>query len=184
MEFDEFDRHDENEDHLRALELRMAGWRPAAGALDRDRMLYDAGRSRATADTRIQAWRLATAALLCLSIGLSGLLGHQASKLARERILLAHEQAQRRQVEQSVTIVASGVPAEPSRQPVESAPAEPFAPASYFVLTSQLVSSGPGASWPEAEGADGSSRRDPRRLEKRPGSAPLRSRDVQRVFEL
>ena len=32
---------------LTALERRLAAWRPAAGALDRDRMLYDAGRAAA-----------------------------------------------------------------------------------------------------------------------------------------
>ena len=32
---------------LTALERRLSAWRPAAGALDRDRMLYDAGRAAA-----------------------------------------------------------------------------------------------------------------------------------------
>ena len=44
---------------LSALERRLAAWRPAAGALDRDRMLYDAGRAAAApAASGPGDWRL------------------------------------------------------------------------------------------------------------------------------
>ena len=35
------------EDDLKALEHRLTAWRPTAGALDRDRMLYNAGQAAA-----------------------------------------------------------------------------------------------------------------------------------------
>ena len=53
----------QNEFDLSEFERRLAAWRPAVGGLDRDRMLYEAGRAAARADGRVQSWRLATAAL-------------------------------------------------------------------------------------------------------------------------
>ena len=70
----------EHEFDLSELERRLAAWRPAAGALDRDRMLYEAGRAAARADGRVQSWRLATAALVLLAVGLGGLLVHERSQ--------------------------------------------------------------------------------------------------------
>src|SRR5262249_43180209 len=85
----------EHDPDLTALEDRLATWRPATGALDRDQMLYDAGHAAARADIRISSWRLATATLALISIGLGGLLVHQESLRARERAWLAREQSQR-----------------------------------------------------------------------------------------
>jgi hypothetical protein len=184
MGIDSTDRDDQIEEHIKALEHRLSTWRPAAGALDRDRMLYDAGQSAARADSRIQVWRLATAALLFLTIGLSGLLARQSSLVSRERSLLAHDRMESKRTDLPATFTASGVPAESWRPPVDSAPVERFAPASYFVLTSRFVASGVDASWHEADGATGSHRRDPGRPERAPAPAPLRPRDVQRVLDL
>jgi hypothetical protein len=184
MEFDDPDRHRESEEHVKALERRLAAWRPASGALDRDRMLYDAGRSAATGDSHAQIWRGATAALLLLATGLGGLLVRQSSVLSRERSLLAHERAQRSRIQNAATAIASGIPSEASHPRSDSAPVERFAPASYFVLTSRLAASEASTLRPEGEGANGSNRRDRRRSEQAPAPAPLRPRDVQRVFQL
>ncbi len=81
--------NDENEPDLSALANRLAAWRPSIGALDRDRTLYRAGWSAARADGHIQAWRVATAALMLLTISLGGLLARQSSLIAREGELLA-----------------------------------------------------------------------------------------------
>ncbi len=83
---------------LSAVERRLAAWRPAAGGLDRDRMLYEAGRNAARADGRVQSWRLATAALVLMAVGLGGMLARERSQrrgigiiaFARTRINPSH----------------------------------------------------------------------------------------------
>src|SRR5262249_5023003 len=87
--------HEIVDPELSALEQRLAAWRPASGALDRDQMLYDAGRAAAHAENRLQSWRLATAALLVISIGLGGLSVYQRSLRLLDRDLLAQEQSPR-----------------------------------------------------------------------------------------
>ncbi len=72
------------EPELTALERRLADWRPTAGALDRDRMLYNAGRAAAG----VRPLRLAAAALLLVSLGLGDLAVQQRSLLGRERAVL------------------------------------------------------------------------------------------------
>ena len=63
-----------DQDHLSSLEERLRSWVPSAGGLDRDRMLFEAG--RAGAQGPIQAvgsassWRYATAAAVLLASGL------------------------------------------------------------------------------------------------------------------
>jgi hypothetical protein len=182
MEFHHPDRSDESEEHLKALERRLAAWQPSSGALDRDRMLYEAGRAAARADSHIQAWRLATAALLIVTAGLSALAVHQASQRLHERSLLALELAQERRMQTSTAATPSGLPAESSRS--QSAAAGSFAPASYFVLTTRLVAGDVEAPWRETEDARPSQRRDPGQPESGPASAPLRPRDLKRVLEL
>jgi hypothetical protein len=57
---------------LKALEAALGGMRPAAGAIDRDRLMYLAGRASVDRGRRIArfGWPLASAALLLLSVTL------------------------------------------------------------------------------------------------------------------
>jgi hypothetical protein len=154
---------------LSAVERRLAAWRPSAGSLDRDRMLYNAGRAAANADGRVQTWRLATAALALLAVGMGG--------------LMLHERSQRRAME-----VALGARSRPSQSastmPLLSATPtiEPFAPSSYFVLTSRLSRSNPDMLSPDVEFESRPPSIGP--LEPLPQRRPLQLRDLQRVLDL
>jgi len=182
MGIDKANRDHEIEDNMNALEQRLAAWRPALGAFDRDRMLYSAGWSAARADSHIQSWRLATAALLLLTIGLGGLLARERSLLAREGDLLARERSKRVALETS--LAARTVPAEHSQPPGEPPPIEPFAPTSYFALASRLADGIADASWPDADTPTEEHRRDRGPPDKLLAPTPLRSRDVRRVLDL
>ncbi len=172
---------DENEigPDLTALERRLSAWRPAAGALDRDRMLYDAGRAAAGA----RSWRLAAAALLIATLGLGGLLIHEKRELARDRSLLAQERAHR--LEAETALAARAGASQPSAAIPAATPAIGLpAPESYLVLTSRLAQGVVEAPWP----ADG---REPapigpssRSSEPSPRPVPLRPSDIQRVLDL
>jgi len=184
MGIDNPERDDEIAETVKSLEQRLAAWRPSAGALHRDRMLYDAGRAAARADGSILVWRLATAALLFLSVALSGLLARQTSLLVRERSLLARERAEQRRMGTSATLIASTRPEEPSGLSDGSTGVMPFAPASYFVLTSRLVAGELDASWRQTDGVSAPVHADRRQSEETPAPAPLRTRDVNRVLDL
>jgi hypothetical protein len=187
METDKPNHENENVAHeLTALEQRLAAWRPASGALDRDRMLYDAGRAAAQAENPIPFWPLATAALLVISIGLGGLLVHQRSLRAQDRNLLAQEQSRRHILE--TTLAARDRTSGPSSplpsSTVESPPIERLPSSSYFVLTSRLTRSAQGLSSPEFDFEP-----EPRRPGTHPSErslhpGPLQTRDIQRVLEL
>jgi hypothetical protein len=177
----------DREPDLTALELRLAGWRPAAGALDRDRMLYEAGRATAAAGAR--PWRLATAALLLVSLGMGGLAAQQRSRLGLERALMAHEQARRLELETALSIRAdaSRSPIQDAAPAVEVAPSGPPAPGSYLVLTARLANGFNDATWPGAGAID----REPAPLPPGPAPAavewrpaPLRTQDIQRILDL
>ena len=75
------DEHDIAPD-LSRTERRIAAWRPSAVAIDRDRMLYEAGRASARAAAR--PWQFATAATLLLAVGLGGWAVRERSRLANE----------------------------------------------------------------------------------------------------
>ena len=166
------DHEDEVGPDLTALERRLAAWRPAAGALDRDRMLYDAGRAAAGA----LSWRLSAAALLLATLGLGGLLIHEKRELARERSLLAQERRHRLEIE--TALAARALPAIPA-----SVPATP-APDSYLALTSRLSEGVAEAPWP-ADGRDPAPVGPaPRSSEPSPRPVPLRPGDIQRVLDL
>jgi hypothetical protein len=135
----------EHEIDLTALEQRLAAWRPAAAALDRDRMLFDAGRAAAEADSHARAWRRATAALALAVIGLVGL-------LAQERSLLERARSERRALGKLLAVqTGTPAPAPAMTTPsVVSAEVEPLAPTSYFALTSRLTKAAPDTSAPDA----------------------------------
>jgi hypothetical protein len=183
MELDDPHRRHEIEIELRALESRLSTWRPANGALDRDRMLYDAGRSVARVQSYVQAWRIATAAFLFLCVASGALLARQRIVLAHAQDLLALERAQRLIVETRLAAQTQAAPTDASRSP-EPEPAEPFAPNSYFVLASRQAmeiagSSSPGVNMPEVNG-----RRERQRSNKPSRATPLRPRDYERILEL
>ncbi len=164
------DHHEDRQD-LRSLEHRLAAWRPSAGALDRDRMLYDAGRAAAQSEGRGRAWRLATATLAVMTLGLGA--------------LLAQERSQRMALE--IALAAPMVPSQPSPTPpvaVELPPIERPAPSSYFALTARLAANPGDSPWPDAE-----IERQPHRPDSTPPEVPsrpvpLRPRDIERVLDL
>jgi hypothetical protein len=166
----------DREPDLRALERRLAGWKPSAGALDRDRMLYDAGRAAAG----IHRWRLAAAALLLVSLGLGGLAMRQRVLIDRDRVLLAHERAQRLELE---TALAAWTAA-PRPSAADTPPVGPPAPGSYLALTARLAADGIDAPWPaaESEPAPRPPAVGPTADEWRP--VPLRTQDIQRILDL
>ena len=63
-----------DQDAMRAFEERLRSWVPSPGGLDRDRMLFEAGRAEAEGPIRGRIssgfWRLATAAAVLLASGL------------------------------------------------------------------------------------------------------------------
>lgn len=168
------DEHETGPD-LTALERRLSAWRPAA-AIDRDRLLYESGRAAARADAR--PWRLATAALILISMGLGGALIHQRSSLARERALLASERASR--IEREARLAARSAP--PTSPP--PGPIEPPGPNSYLALSSRLT-----GAWDGEAPDDVPSQPGPRRPAPDPSGgewhpAPLRPQDIRRVLDL
>jgi hypothetical protein len=121
-------------DELTELERRLSGWTPAATALDRDRMLFEAGRASA----RNGAWGRPTTALAAglaaLAVGLGG--------------WAASEHGQRRALERALVVERSrareSALAErllpPALAPI---PVDTPAPESYLVLTRRLGIIGP-----------------------------------------
>ena len=177
--------NDRLEDNLKALEHRLATWRPAIGGLDRDRMLYEAGKAQVT-EGHVRFWRLATAALLFVTVGLGGLLAYQTSLLEHERVLVARERA--RHSSTGTSLITRADESEPSPLPPSSksadAPVEPLSPTSYFVLTARLANDNHGDSSPDSQIPS-----DPRRPTTKPGEILpqprlLSPRDVQRVLDL
>jgi hypothetical protein len=59
---------------LKALEAALGGLKPAAGAIDRDRLMYLAGQASVDRGKRLArfGWPLATAALVVISVTLGG----------------------------------------------------------------------------------------------------------------
>ncbi len=177
--------NDEHEPDLSALANRLAAWRPSTGALDRDRMLYEAGRAAARPEASGRPWRLATAALAVVAIGLSGLLAHERSLLVHERIVLAQERSRHSALGQVLagrTETSGPSPSALGAGPT-AAPERP-APSSYFVLASRLSTGVEETSWPDFDNHAGSRRPAAGPLEAIPQPAPLRPGDVERVLDL
>jgi hypothetical protein len=160
------------ENELNAMERRLAAWRPASGGLDRDRMLYEAGRAAARADDRVQSWRLAAAALTLLTVGLGG--------------LLAHEQSQRQALETSIAMAARINPAQPAGEIALPAPKEipAIEPSSYIALTLRLSQGTPDMSSLDRQLEPKPHRVATDRLQVLPERQPLQARDLQRVLDL
>jgi hypothetical protein len=166
----------DREPDLTALERRLAGWKPSATALDRDRMLYDAGRASAG----VRAWRLATAVLLLASLALGGFATQQRARLGREQALLAHERARRLELETALAAWTAAPRPSAADPPPVGAPAA----GSYLALTARLAADGIDAPWPaaESEPAPRPPAVGPTADEWRP--VPLRTQDIQRILDL
>jgi hypothetical protein len=118
------------DDNPSGLERRLASWLPAATALDRDRMLFEAGRASALAEGGGKAWPSAVVALALLLAGLGSLFARERSRrVALETVLAARLTAQ-------APVLAAAPPQ--ATLPVPST--ERPGPSSYFVLTSRLTS--------------------------------------------
>jgi hypothetical protein len=154
------------------VSCRLAAWRPASGGLNRDRMLYEAGRAAARAEGRIQSWRLATAALTLLTVGLGG--------------LLAHERSQRQALETSIAVAARIKSAQPAGEIALPAPKETPAiePSSYIALTLRLSQGTPDMSSLDLQLEPKPHRVATGRLQVLPERQPLQARDLQRVLDL
>jgi DNA-binding transcriptional LysR family regulator len=131
------------------MESRLLGWRPSAGGLDRDRMLFDAGRASARSSGRVGPWHSATVLLALLSTGLGlALLDATADRRDLRQALLA------RQIPVEPIPDPGPIPTAPDVAP-EPTPPGPIAdprppdPSSYLALTRRLVS-GDGLDGPEA----------------------------------
>jgi hypothetical protein len=61
-------------EELKSIDSALRGLKPVSGAVDRDRLMYLAGRASVERSSRIErfAWPLATAALVVISVTLSG----------------------------------------------------------------------------------------------------------------
>ncbi len=165
-----------DQDHLSSLEERLRSWVPSAGRLDRDRMLFEAGRAQVKgpiqAGTRATLWKYATAAAVLLASGL-GMAWH-------------NERSQRRALELTVATLAPPPPAPfvatpelmTERQEKEAA----IDPTSYLALVQQLKHLEDATNLEPQRTAPGTvpsvRAADP------PQTAPLRPRDWDRVISL
>jgi hypothetical protein len=73
-----------DQDHLSSLEERLRSWVPSPGGLDRDRLLFEAGRAEVQgpvqAGTSARLWKYATAAAVLLAAGLGTAWHHERSQ--------------------------------------------------------------------------------------------------------
>ncbi len=165
----------ERELEMTDVERRLAAWRPATSSLDRDRMLYDAGRAAARADGLSGSWRLATAAVALVAALLGGLLANERS----HSLTLAASLAS-----------ASGTKPQPRTGEIElpatgkTRPIEPFAPSSYFALSARFSRGNPATSSPDVEFEREHYRPAGGQFELLPQERPLQPRDQNRVLDL
>jgi hypothetical protein len=165
-----------DQDHLSSLEKRLRSWVPSAGSLDRDRMLFEAGRAEVQgpiqAGTSARLWKYATAAAVLLASGL-GMAWHT-------------ERSQRRALELTFARLAPPPPAPlvatpeliAERQEKERA----VDPTSYLALVRQVNRLEDATDLEPHRTAPGTvpsvRAADP------PRAAPLRPRDWDRVISL
>ena len=159
------------ENDLTPLERRLTAWQPAAGGLNRDHVLYSAGRASALAEARARLWKLATAASLLAAATLG--------------TLLARERSQRTALEGPTTIQTNRPTSEllvvSSHQ---LALIETPGPNSYLVLSSRLAAKGPDPSLFDA-GLDTDTPKHPSAsIKSSPSFEPLRPRDLEQALEL
>jgi hypothetical protein len=151
------------------FERRLASWLPAATALDRDRMLFEAGRASARAESRRKVWPAAASGLALLLLGLGGLFARERSRrLALETVLAARPPAQ-----------APVLAVTPPRVALPSPSVERPGPSSYLVLTTRLAAGE--LDFPSVS-RESNTERPPGRTG--PPPRPLRPRGFERVLDL
>jgi len=98
---------------LKAFEAALGGLKPVAGAIDRDRLMYLAGRASVERGRRIArfGWPLATAALLLLSVTLAA--RQMILPVGKERIVYLQSGGN----EQVAIAYSPGIPELTSRPP-------------------------------------------------------------------
>jgi hypothetical protein len=134
----EFDDHDEVD--LSRIEARLGGWSPSPGGLDRDRLLYEAGRADADARHRVRV-RLSLAVSLAATLAAFG--SGLAWKAEHDRGTRLEAELASTRVELDRLIAAAGqIPTPPS--PVLEAAIPPSAPAppdpfSYLSLSRRIA---------------------------------------------
>lgn len=169
MSTDEFDgRIDEGD--LTRLERRLGDWRPSFGGLDRDRLLYEAGRADSTAHERrllraILAFSIATS-LAALGLGAAWRFEHDRSDRLTAELALARLEAQ------------PALAAPYRLNPPAVVAFEPPDPFSFLALSRRIVNGRIDfdlPSRPASSSGDKSSR---------PRSEPLRVGDRDRLLDL
>ncbi len=103
---------------LNDLERRLAGWSPSAPRLDRDRMLFEAGRAAARAESAVR-WRVASALAVLLV----------AANVAAMVRIVGRPGAVR-------DVIVTKAP-EPASEPIRPLPIAEPDPSSYLRLTQQ-----------------------------------------------
>ncbi len=165
-----------DEDQLSPLEERLRSWVPSPGTLDRDRMLFEAGRAEVQgpiqAETSARSWKYATAAAVLLASGL-GMAWH-------------NERSQRRALELTFARLAPPPPAPfvatpelmTERQEKQAA----IDPTSYLALVRQVNRLEDASDLEPERTAPGTV--PSVRAADLPQTAPLRPRDWDRVIAL
>jgi hypothetical protein len=106
-------------DELNEIERRLTLLRPASGGLDRDRMLFEAGRASARAEAHGRAWAGAVAASMVVALALGfGLARERTLRLGLERAIAART---------------------PEARPAPPIPTREIAPDSYLALTRRAL---------------------------------------------
>jgi hypothetical protein len=165
-----------DEDQLSSLEERLRSWVPSPDRLDRDRMLFEAGRAEARgpiqAGTRANLWKFATAAAVLLASGL-GMAWH-------------NERSQRRALELTFARLAPPPPAAlvstPELMTERPEKEADVYPSSYLALVRQFKRLKDEASLEPHRTAPETVQKV--RVADPPHTAPLRPRDWDRVISL
>jgi hypothetical protein len=111
-------------DDLTRIERQLSALRPAGGGIDRDRMLFEAGRASARAEGWARAWTFAAAAsaLVAVSLGVG----------------LARERSRTLDLERALIVAWVTPPAPDAPIPAPSPPIE-IAPDSYLALSHRAL---------------------------------------------
>ncbi|MFO0961217.1 MAG: hypothetical protein U0800_27870, partial [Isosphaeraceae bacterium] len=122
--------HDLNDD-LKAIEGRLRGWAPSSPRIERDRLMFEAGRAASARKSTRFSWPMATAATALIALGALGGWAQEHSK--RRAVELAWAQGRR-----------ALPPSPPIDAPVLIAIREPspIEPTSYMALSRRLSEAG------------------------------------------
>jgi hypothetical protein len=111
---------DRSENDMNALEARLGAWRPAASTIDRDRVMFLAGKASAGSEMRGRIAGAAIVGLALLAAGMGGMWANERGHRVRLEAIAAER----------------GHEEEPSRVETASNPnPAPLAPSSYLVLS-------------------------------------------------